>query len=52
MHRLLDKKPDAFHIFIADFASILFAKTNASTVGLIPCCFQYIYCRFFQTYVC
>ena len=31
--RLLDKQPDAFDIFSADFASIMFAKTNESTVG-------------------
>ena len=49
---MLYQQSDAFDIFIADSASIMFAKTNGSTVRLIPCCFRYIYCRFFQNNVC
>ena len=48
MDRLLEKHAYAIDAFIVDFSSIMFAKTNGSTVGLIPCCFRYIYCRFFQ----
>ena len=33
MDRLLEKHPDAIDTFIVDFASIMFAKTNGSTVG-------------------
>ena len=33
MDRLLEKHPDAIDAFIVDFASIMFAKTNESTVG-------------------
>ena len=34
MDRLLEKHPYAIDAFIVDFSSIMFAKTNGSTVGL------------------
>ena len=46
MDQRLEKHPFANNAFIVYFSTIMFAKTNGSTVGLIPCCFRYIYCRF------
>ena len=36
MDRLLEKHLDAFDTFIADYPSIMFAKTNGSTLGETP----------------
>ena len=39
-NRMLYQQSDALDIFIADSASIMFAKTNGSTVRLIPFAFD------------
>ena len=52
-NRMLYQQSDAFDIFIADSASIMFAKTNGSTVRLNTLyAIRYIYCIFFLNYVC